>query len=68
MMSDELKALEQENRNLKRQVWMETIRRLSAEQQAANASLAAIQMRIPMLEREMEYAKQQLAGLTKDNE
>lgn len=57
--------LEVEVQSLRRQVLVETVRRLSAEMQAANASMAAIQMRIPMIESEMRLAQDKLAELTK---
>lgn len=57
--------LETEVVTLRKQVLTETIRRLSAEMQAAKASMAAIQMRIPMIEAEMSLAQGKLAELTK---
>lgn len=57
--------LETEVVALRKQVLTETIRRLSAEMQAAKASMAAIQMRIPMIESEMGLVQAKLAELTK---
>ncbi len=57
--------LETEVVALRKQVLTETIRRLSAEMQAARASMAAIQMRIPMIESEMSLTQAKLADLTK---
>lgn len=57
--------LETEVVALRKQVLTETIRRLSAEMQAARASMAAIQMRIPMIESEMSLTQAKLAELTK---
>ena len=57
--------LETEVISLRKLVLVETIRRLSAEMQAAQASMAAIQMRIPMIESEMGLTRAKLADLTK---
>lgn len=62
-MDIDLKA---ENKALRKQVLVETIRRLSAESQAAKASMAAIQMRIPQIEYEMNIAQAKLVEITKD--
>lgn len=58
--------LEKENLELRKQLLAETIRRVSAEMQTAKATIAAIQMRLPMLENEMSLAQAKLADLTKD--
>lgn len=63
MEIDNLKA---EVLDLRRRVLMETIRRCSSEMQAAKASMAAIQMRIPQIEQEAQIAQAALMELTKE--
>lgn len=60
--------LETENLTLRRALLTETIRRLSAEMQAAKASMAAIQMRMPMIEAEMSLSQAKLTELTKEQD
>lgn len=53
---------------LKRLVLQEQVRRLSAERQAAQASMAVLQMRLPMIEQEVSLAQHKLAELTKEED
>lgn len=68
MAMTELETLKAEKRALERQLLVETIRRLSAEGQAATSALAMLQMRIPMIEQEMGLAKSKLAELTREED
>lgn len=61
-----VEALQAENLALKRQLLVETIRRLSAEHQAATSAMALLQMRLPMIEQESGLARAKLADLTKE--
>lgn len=63
----DIDTLRTENLTLRKQVLMETIRRLSAEMQAAKASMVAIQMRGPMIEQEMGLAQAKLGELMKED-
>lgn len=64
MTEEEIKAMQDEMKSLKRQVLVETMKRLGAEMQAAKASIAAIELRIPMIHSEMESARDQLGKLS----
>lgn len=55
-------------KQLQRQVLQEQVRRLSAERQAAQASMAVLQMRLPMLDQELSLAQHKLAELTKEED
>lgn len=65
-MTDLEKAQHAEIKALKRQVLQEQVRRLSAELQCAQASIAVFQMRIPTLQQELSLAQHKLAELTKE--
>lgn len=67
-METEVEKLKAENMALKKRVLQETIQRLSAERQAAQSSLVAIQMRIPQIEQEMTFSQNKLAELTKEQD
>lgn len=55
-------------RSLERLVLQEQIRRFSAERQAAQASMAVLQMRIPMIDQELSLMQAKLAELTKEED
>lgn len=64
----ELEEAQAQIRALNRLVLQEQIRRLSAERQAAQASMAVLQMRLPMIEQEASLAQHKLAELTKEED
>jgi len=65
-MTDLEKAQATEIKALKRQVLQEIVRRLSAERQAAQASMALLQMRLPSIDHELSLSQHKLAELTKE--
>lgn len=67
-MTDLEKSQASEIQALKRLVLQEQVRRLSAERQAAQASMAVLQMRIPMIDQELSFVQTRLAELTKEED
>lgn len=62
-MAMTLEQLETENAALKRRVQQEIIQRLSMEAQACQVTMAFSQMRLPMIEQEIQHARKALADL-----